>query len=242
MASTSMSIASGPSFERHGKSAYRWAWGPMPERLARKGSTEPAPTAKAASDTRRRLLEAARDAFGSLGYVATRVDDVVQRAGTSHGTFYTYFKGKKDVLLALTSEIAYSLYGAVLAPVTDVDVNPYRVVRARIASFLSVYRRHWDVIRSWAQAEGVHPDVEQAKRRIRRAIMTGVAELLHRDQEKGLVIPELRPEFLATALVAMTEGFVNERFAAGSEITDEELDDLARLWVRAAYKAEAAQG
>ncbi|MGH7822979.1 MAG: TetR/AcrR family transcriptional regulator, partial [Candidatus Binatia bacterium] len=41
------------------------------------------------SDTRDRLLQAARDAFGSLGYVATRVDDIVRRAGTSHGTFYT---------------------------------------------------------------------------------------------------------------------------------------------------------
>jgi AcrR family transcriptional regulator len=212
--------------------------------LTRDLTKTPAPTRlkSTTATTRERLLQAAREAFGALGYVATRVDDVVRRAGTSHGTFYTYFKDKKDVLLGLATEVAHSLYGAALAPVPEGELTPRAVVRTRIASFLAVYRRHWDVIRSWTQAEGVHPDVEQAKSRIRRAIVAGVAELLHRDQTRGLLAPNARPDFLATALVAMTEGFANDRFASRTEITDRDLDDLADLWVRAAYRPDLTGG
>lgn len=197
-------------------------------------------TRRAAVDTRERLLQAARETFGSLGYVATRVDDIAARAGTSHGTFYTYFKDKKAVLVALTTEIAHSLYGAALVPSLEPgsSTSPRELVRARITSFVETYRRHWDVIRSWTQAEGVHPDVEQAKSRIRRAIVAAVAELFHRDKERGLIASELRSDFFATALVAMTEGFANDRFASGAEVTDRDLEDLTDLWARAVYRTD----
>ena len=203
-------------------------------------AADPAATKRTASGTRDRLLEAARDTFSSLGYLATRVDDIVRHAGTSHGTFYTYFKDKKAVLVGLTTEIAHSLYGAALAPTLEFDraPTPRDLVRARIASFLGVYRRHWGVIRSWTQAEGVHPDVEQAKSKIRRAIAVAVAELLNRDQQRGLLVSDLRTDFVATALVAMTEGFANDRFASGALITDRDLDDLTDLWVRCVYRPD----
>src|SRR5439155_12285502 len=44
--------------------------------------------------TRSRLLDAARSAFADRGYPATRVDDITQTAGTSHGAFYLYFANK----------------------------------------------------------------------------------------------------------------------------------------------------
>lgn len=189
-------------------------------------------------DTRERLLQAAREAFGSLGYVRTRVDDIVRRAGTSHGSFYTYFKDKKDILIGLTKEMAHFLYGSALAPslAAHPDPTPRDLVRGRISAFLDVYRRHWGLMRSWTHAEGIHPDIEQAKSRIRHAITVAVADLLHRDQQRGLISPELRTGFLAAALVAMTEGFANDRLASGIAVTDRDLDDLADLWVRAAYR------
>jgi AcrR family transcriptional regulator len=35
------------------------------------------------------------------------------RAGTSHGTFYTYFDDKRDIMLALTQEAASAIYPAI---------------------------------------------------------------------------------------------------------------------------------
>jgi AcrR family transcriptional regulator len=46
--------------------------------------------------SRSALLEAGRDVFTAKGYHGTRIDDIVQRAGVSHGAFYLHFVGKED--------------------------------------------------------------------------------------------------------------------------------------------------
>jgi AcrR family transcriptional regulator len=56
--------------------------------------------------TMRKLLDAAMVAFDKRGYHATRVNDVVEIAKTSHGTFYLYFSNKEDLLRALVAEAA----------------------------------------------------------------------------------------------------------------------------------------
>jgi AcrR family transcriptional regulator len=42
-------------------------------------------------------VEAALAEFGEHGFQAVRVDDIVRRAQTSHGTFYLYFANKEDL-------------------------------------------------------------------------------------------------------------------------------------------------
>ena len=62
--------------------------------------------------TMRKLLDAAMVAFDKRGYHATRVNDVVEIAKTSHGTFYLYFANKEDLLRALVAEAAGEPVGA----------------------------------------------------------------------------------------------------------------------------------
>ncbi|MGH3211976.1 MAG: TetR/AcrR family transcriptional regulator, partial [Trebonia sp.] len=45
-------------------------------------------------ETVRKLLEAGMTEFEERGFNGVRVDDVVKRAGISHGTFYLYFANK----------------------------------------------------------------------------------------------------------------------------------------------------
>jgi AcrR family transcriptional regulator len=58
---------------------------------------KPPALGRKAARSRARLLDAARDVFGSLGYEGTRVDDITSAAAMSHGTFYRYFSGKEAV-------------------------------------------------------------------------------------------------------------------------------------------------
>ena len=48
-------------------------------------------------ETVRKLLEAGLIEFEERGFSGVRVDDVVRRAGISHGTFYLYFANKEDL-------------------------------------------------------------------------------------------------------------------------------------------------
>jgi AcrR family transcriptional regulator len=58
--------------------------------------------AKAAN--RAALVDAARAAFGELGYEAAGVRDVVRRTGLASGTFYNYFADKEAVFRAVVRE------------------------------------------------------------------------------------------------------------------------------------------
>ena len=64
------------------------------------------PKQKRGHKTRSHILKVAKDLFAHQGYYAVNSNQIAAEAGVSVGTFYTYFKDKKDVLL----EILYSFY------------------------------------------------------------------------------------------------------------------------------------
>src|SRR5262249_9760342 len=59
--------------------------------------------------TVRRLLDAGLAEFDERGFQAVRVDDVVRRAKTSHGTFYLYFANKDDLFRTLLQDALYDM-------------------------------------------------------------------------------------------------------------------------------------
>ena len=56
-----------------------------------------------------KLLEAGLAEFDDKGFQAVRVDDVVRRAKTSHGTFYLYFSNKDDLFKALLRDALHDM-------------------------------------------------------------------------------------------------------------------------------------
>jgi AcrR family transcriptional regulator len=55
--------------------------------------------------TRRALVTAARRRFGSVGFAATSLDDVVADAGVTKGALYHHFKNKEDLFVAVYEEL-----------------------------------------------------------------------------------------------------------------------------------------
>ncbi len=47
---------------------------------------------------RMQIIEAAYEVFATKGYTATGIADIAERLGMGHGTFYRYFKNKRDIL------------------------------------------------------------------------------------------------------------------------------------------------
>ena len=61
--------------------------------------------ALASTERRRDILDAARTLFASKGYQATNIADVADRLKMGHGTFYRYFKNKRDIFSHVIDEI-----------------------------------------------------------------------------------------------------------------------------------------
>lgn len=50
---------------------------------------------------RQEIMDAAKKLFDKEGYAKTSVDSIIQKAGIAKGTFFYYFKTKRDILEAL---------------------------------------------------------------------------------------------------------------------------------------------
>jgi AcrR family transcriptional regulator len=104
-------------------------------------------------ETVRKLLEAGLIEFEERGFNGLRVDDVVKRAGISHGTFYLYFANKEDLFQALLRDALHDM--EVVAgdfPVVTSDETGVRLLREWVRKFSAAYATHGTVLRTLSSA------------------------------------------------------------------------------------------
>jgi AcrR family transcriptional regulator len=110
--------------------------------------------------TIRRLLEAGLAEFDERGFQAVRVDDVVRRAKTSHGTFYLYFANKEDLFKTLLRDALHDM--AIITgefPVVTRNEAGRGALRDWIRRFCDTYAAHATVIRILSQADSVGEEI-----------------------------------------------------------------------------------
>ena len=117
--------------------------------------------------------------FEERGFHGVRVDDVVRRAGISHGTFYLYFSNKEDLFKALLLDALRDMETvAGDFPIVTRDDAGKTVLRRWVRKFFDVYAVHATVIRILSQAdlvpEEVYGDGLQMLFSISEAMTTGM--------------------------------------------------------------------
>lgn len=56
-------------------------------------------------ERRRQLLDAAIVCFGQKGYHQAQISDIIEEAGVARGTFYLYFKSKREIFDSIMDEL-----------------------------------------------------------------------------------------------------------------------------------------
>jgi AcrR family transcriptional regulator len=110
--------------------------------------------------TVQRLLEAGLAEFDDKGFSGVRVDDVVRRAKTSHGTFYLYFANKDDLFKALLRDALHDM--EIITgefPVVTRNEAGKTALQNWIRTFCDTYAAHAAVIRALSQADLVSEEV-----------------------------------------------------------------------------------
>jgi len=111
-------------------------------------------------DTVRRLLEAGVAEFEEAGFQTARVEDIVRRAKTSHGTFYLYFANKDDLLRTLLRDALVDMAAITDDfPVVTSNEAGRAALRHWVESFCDTYAAHATVLRILSQAEIVGESV-----------------------------------------------------------------------------------
>jgi AcrR family transcriptional regulator len=156
--------------------------------------------------TVRRLLEAGLAEFDERGFQAVRVDDIVRRARTSHGTFYLYFSNKDDFFKALLRDALHDMGVITDAfPVVTRNDAGRAALRQWVHTFCETYAAHAAVIRILSQADVVGEEVWgdglQLLFRLAEAITQGMTAA--------------SPKWLAPAPAGGADGRASGRRAAG---------------------------
>ena len=87
------------------------------------------------TDTRERLIEAARYLFWERGYAATGLAEVLARAGANSGSFYHFFESKDALLRTVLDTYVEALEPHLIAPIRDQARRPLDEVLGLLASY-----------------------------------------------------------------------------------------------------------
>jgi AcrR family transcriptional regulator len=158
------------------------------------------PLSKRGIDTRRRLLDAAEDVFGELGYHDASIVKVADAAGVAAGTFYLYFDSKK----AIFDELVRDLNRRVRHAMKEGSSKGETRLQAELAGFEAYFRftaEHPTLYRIIRQAEFVSPDM---LRYHYDRLSAGYIEALKEASASG-EIGKLDAEVVAYALMGLGE-------------------------------------
>jgi AcrR family transcriptional regulator len=198
-----------------------------------------APLSDRGRRTRERLVVSARRVFEERGFDATRMGDIAQAAGVSHGTVYTWFATKEDLLHATVDSVTDEMYAALSTPDATDPIERIAIANRRYLEAHRSTARLMDVV---GQAAVTDASFRAVLTRLRHTHVDRVAKTITRLQDEGLATRELDPHISAAALCAMVEGFAKYWLVTpqGDDSADEpDADDaivirtLTDLWARA---------
>jgi AcrR family transcriptional regulator len=188
-------------------------------------STGERPLGPRGQATRARLLRAAEECFGTHGYAATSVSEIVRQAGVSQGGFYVYFSTKEEIFAALIRDMADEIR-QVLSANIDVSSSRADAEVAGTRAFFQWLMEHPHHHRILHLVDEVDEDLA---REFFMSISTPYTEALRRAMDDD-DIPRVDPELLAYALMGIGH-FLSMRWIlwAGGEFPAALDDDLRTI-------------
>jgi TetR/AcrR family transcriptional repressor of nem operon len=126
--------------------------------------------------TRRRIIDAASQAFRERGVAETGVDEVMRRAGLTHGGFYAHFRDKGELI----AEACAAAFDAAVPNLDRIATQPTAQARVRmlIDSYLSA--RHRDNRGSGCLVVAVSADMARLRGAAREGYSQGFKRHLDR--------------------------------------------------------------
>lgn len=152
------------------------------------------------------ILEAAAELFTTQGYDNTSTSDIATRAGKPVGSVYTYFKDKRQILLALWDLLYREEAEAALAELTVTDGVDVRTAISKAVTRLferqMLYRKLSPTIAYLATQDA---EVGARVRELNQVALARLQEFLQAIHERGLgYIPDPEAAALVVQVAAET--------------------------------------
>ena len=121
-------------------------------------SVDGRPLTQRGLDTRRKLLDAAEQIFGEVGFPDASIVKITEAAGVAQGTFYLYFASKKEVFDELVVDLNRRVRHA-MKEASDQGLNRLEAELLGFEAYFRFTREHPALYRIIRQAEFVSPEM-----------------------------------------------------------------------------------
>lgn len=181
------------------------------------------------ADRRERLMGAALELFGGVGFHKTTIPMVCSASGVTARHFYEEFDSRETLLRTLYDEIADTVFERVLAALRATE----RDVRERIRDSNVAYFRYLTsdvrLARIYTiEAVGMHDELEQHRRAKREAFVKKLTKAAQRLDERGL-----DSRLVSAALAGAAHDLLLEWvLATRRPSVDRMIDTITTLWIR----------
>ncbi|GAA0133743.1 TetR family transcriptional regulator [Paenibacillus sp. YSY-4.3] len=186
-------------------------------------------------DRRQEILTAAREILAEDGLEATKVSNIVKRAGVAQGTFYLYFASKNSVVTALAQEMLESVLVAVRSE-TEGLYTFEDVVSKGISAACYQMGEYRDVFAILNNGGGIVEDPLEWEN-LFEPFYHLVEQMLTRWQGTGEVDPLLNPSLAGRFIVSMVEQAVEDCYIYRTDISVEDYIANVTHFVKKALRA-----
>ena len=196
----------------------------MSETIPPPTSVDGRPLTRRGLDTRRKLLDAAEQIFGEVGYPDASIVKITESAGVAQGTFYLYFASKREIFDELVVDLNRRIRHA-MREASDQGTTRLEAERLGFEAYFRFTKEHPTLYRIIRQAEFVSPKM---LRYHYDRLSEGYVQALREAVERG-EIGAIDPDVTAWALMGMGELIGLRYILWGDGIPDRVLDELSRI-------------
>jgi AcrR family transcriptional regulator len=196
-----------------------------------------APTATdRGTETRRRILEVAAEAFADRGYAGTSLNDVLRASGVTKGGFYFHFPSKEALALATLRHKQEQWAGVVMAAVMR-RPRAIEQIDAMVQALCDLHeqdRACRAINRLCTELGDEHPELRPQLGTQLTTWMDMVAGVIRRGQDEGDIRPDVEPEVAAEIAVESFIGLemVSETLTGRADLR-RRANDFRDLWLSA---------
>lgn len=198
-------------------------------------------------EKRRFILNAAAAIFGAKGFHATTIKDIAEAAGIAHGTFYLYFKDKKDVYLALYTEFRTRIMEAILpggqAGILRAGTDLPALVRRRLSALATLFESEEALARVFVyRTPGTDPQFEEQRREFVEHMTDAIAAVMRSGAEAGLFRrhdPRVAAMCLVGSIEMVIESWLQSDGAAKRPSLASMIEEAAGFFLPALLTAKA---
>ena len=167
---------------------------------------------KKMGDTRRRqILEGLLKAVGEHGLQRCNMTDVAAAAGVSRGILHYYFKNKDEMIGALVAHLKGSYLPDFHDQTTQIDDPQEQLNKSLWYPVQTFGQAGAALAKVWIEFWGLaahHSEVHQFINDAQAALRSHFTKILQAGIEKGVFNDRIKPEKLASVILAALEGMV----------------------------------